>query len=205
MKNRVLTLMAILCVAMFPGMAAAQAGAKVGVINIQAAIASTQEGKKAFADLQNKYKPQQAELQRQQQEITQLQDDIQRKATTLSDDEQRRLNRELEDKQKVFKRTSEDANADFSADRDDAISRIGKKMVNVISDYAQQNGISLVIEGGQIPIYYAAIGVDITEEIVKRFDQANPVADAGATTAPAAPATKPAAAPPAPKPAAPKK
>jgi outer membrane protein len=200
MKNRVLTLMAMLCVAAFPGLAAAQSGGKVGVINIQAAIAATQEGKKAFADLQKKYQPQQAELQRQQQEIQQLQEDIQRKATTLSDEESRRLQRELEDKQKVFKRTSEDANTDFSQDRDDAISRIGQKMVKVISDYAEQNGLSLVIDGGQIPIYYAANGVDITQEIVKRFDQANPVADAGTTPAPA-----PAAAAPATKPAAPKK
>lgn len=211
MKNRLIVLTALLAVMAGAGFLHAQsaspAAGKIGVINIQAAIASTQEGKKAFTDLQKKYQPQQSELQRQQQEITTLQEDIQRKSTTLSDEESRRLNRELEEKQKVFKRTSEDANADFNADRDDAIGRIGQKMVKVISDYAEQNSISLVIEGGQIPIYYAGTGVDITQEIVKRFDQANPQADAGGTTAPATatPASKPAVTTPGAKPPAPKK
>ena len=45
---------------------------KVGVIHLQEAISMTAEGKKAFADLQKKYQPRQADLQRQQQEIQAL-------------------------------------------------------------------------------------------------------------------------------------
>jgi hypothetical protein len=35
-------------------------------------------------------------------------------------------------------------------------------------------------------VYYASKDIVITEEIVKRFDAANPVADAGASATPAA-------------------
>jgi outer membrane protein len=186
-----------------PGLIFGQGAGKIGVINIQEAIGSTQEGRKAFADIQKKYAPRQQELQRQQQEIQALQDQLQKQATTLSDEEQRRLSRDLEEKQKVFKRTSEDANADFAGDRDDTIRRIGQKMVRVINDYAQQNGYALILDDAQIPIYFAARDIDLTEEIVKRYDAANPVADAGGVgtpAAPSAPATRPAAS--SPKPAA---
>jgi outer membrane protein len=168
----------------------APAQSKIGVINIQGAIASTAEGKKVIADLQNKYQPRQQELQRLQQEIQAIQDQLTKQAATLSDEEQARLNRESEDKQKLLKRSAEDAQNDFNRDRDEVIGQIGKKMVRVISDYAQQNGFTLVLDDAQIPIYFAAKDIEITAEIVKRYDAANPVAAAGA---PAKPATHPAA------------
>ena len=102
---------------------------KIGVINIQAAIAGTGEGKKAFAELEKRYAPRRQELQQLQQEINALTDQLQKQATTLSDDEQRRLNRELQEKQTRFKRMQEDAQADFQADNGDVVNRIGQKMV----------------------------------------------------------------------------
>jgi len=177
---------------------AASGTGKIGVINIQLAIGNTSEGKKAFADLQKKFQPRQQELQRLQQEIQAIQDQLQKQAATLSDEEQRRLNRDLEDKQKLLKRSTEDANADFTADRDEAVRRIGEKMVRVLNEFAQQNGYVLVIDSAQIPVYYATN--DLTEDMVKRYDAANPVADASPGAA-APPASRPAST--APKPAAP--
>jgi outer membrane protein len=199
MKNRLTALTALLALLGVPILSRAQSPAatqgKIGVINIQEAIGTTAEGKKAFADLSKKYQPRQQELQRLQQEIQAISDQLSKGANTLSDEEQRRLTREQEDKQKLLKRSTEDAQADFTTDRDEAIRRIGQKMVRIITDYAPQNGFSLVIDSAQVPIYYAAADMDITAEIVKRYDVANPVADAGATGATATPATRPATAP----------
>ncbi len=195
MKNRLTTLTVFLALTVFP--LAAHAQGKIGLININAAIGSTEEGKKAIADLQKKYQPRQQELQRLGQEIQGIQDQLSKQPPALSDEEQRRLTRDLEDKQKLLKRSTDDAQTDYNADRDEAIRRIGQKVVRIISDYAPQNGFTLVIDGAQIPVYYATKDIDITEEIVKRYDAANPVADAGATPKPAAhpasatPTTKP--------------
>ncbi len=185
---------------------------KIGVINIQQAIGATAEGKKAIADLQKKYQPRQEDLQKQQQDLQSLQDQLQRQQTTLSDAERIRLSRELSEKQKLFDRARTDAQDDFQQDRQDVMNRIGQKMVQVISDYAKANGYSIVLDaqipvfsGNQasdatIPIYYASKDVDISDEIVKRYDAAFPAESASAPAAPAKPATaaaKPAAKPPA--------
>lgn len=199
MRNRLITLIALLTVSggtfSLHAQSATPTQGKIGVINIQAAIAGTAEGKKVFADLQKKYQPRQQELQRLQQEIQAIQDQLSKQQATLSDEEQSRLTREAEDKQKLLKRSAEDAQNDFNHDRDEAISKIGQKMVHVISDYAQQNGFTLVLDDAQIPIYFASKDIEITEEMVKRYDTANPQADAGtpakAATPSAAAATKP--------------
>ena len=195
MKNRSIALAMLPLVLAGPLVLRAQtaapaAGGKVGVINIQAAIASTAEGKKVINDLQKKYQPRQQELQRLQQEIQAIQDQLTKQGPALSDEEQGRLSREAEEKQTQLKRSSEDAQNDFNHDRDDAINHIGQKMVQVIRQYASQNGFTLVIDGGQIPIYYAAPELDITKDIVTKYDAANPVTDASAPVAkPAAPAS----------------
>lgn len=208
MKNRLTVLTTLLVLLAVPLSSRAQSPAaaqgKIGVINIQEAIGNTVEGKKAFADLTKKFQPRQQELQRLQQEIQAINDQLTKQAATLSDEEQRRLARDLEDKQKLLKRSTEDAQADFSTERDEAIRRIGQKIVRIISEFAQQNGFSLVMDGGQIPVYFASKDVDITEEIVKRYDAANPGAEVGAGV-PATPAARPASsvkpAAPTPKPA----
>jgi outer membrane protein len=204
MRNRVVLFIATLVLLLWPVLTWGQGGGKVGVINLQEAIANTQEGKKAFADIQKKYQPRQQDLQRQQQEIQALQEQLQKQAATLSDEERLRLSRELDDKQKLFKRATEDATAEYQADNQDALRRLGQKMVRILNDYAQQNGYSLVLEEAQVQPYYVTRDVDLTEEIAKRYDAANPVegaATSGAAATPPPAAARPAAAPPAAKPA----
>lgn len=181
MRNRVLAIFLsfglMACPLLLAGQttAAPASGTKVAVINIQEAIISTGAGKKALQDLQSKYTPRQQEIQRRQQEVQQLQEQLQKQMTTLSESEQRRMSRELQDKQKILRRMTEDAQSDFNNDRDDIMRRIGQKMVKVIDQYATEHGYSLVIDSGQVPVYYAAKGVNITPEIVKMYDSANPV------------------------------
>jgi len=199
MRNRVSSLIVLVGLLTLPivawGQTPAAAGAKIGVINFQGAIGNTAEGKKSVLELQKKYEPRTRDLQQQQQEIQNLQDQLQKQAATLSDDEQRRLARELEDKQKRFKRGQEDYQADIQAEQQEIVQRLGQKMFRLVTDYGQQNGFALIMEGyPQVLVYFAPI--DVTEEMIKRYDAAYPVASA-------APATGTSSAPPAAKPAAP--
>ena len=196
MKTRVCTITLLCFLGTAPaGLLAQSSGtsSKIGLVNIQEAILSTAEGKKSMADLQKKYQPRQQEVQKDQQDIQAISDQLQKQAATLSDEEQRRLNRDLEEKQKVLKRATEDAQADFATDRDEMFRRIGQKLVKQIDDYARQNGFSLVIGSDQVPIYYAAKEMDLTDSIVRLYDAANP-ADAVTSGGPAMPgATHPGA------------
>lgn len=192
MKNRLIALTATLALLTGPLSLRAQntapAQVKIGVLNMQAAIASTAEGKKVITDLQTKYQPRQQEAQRLQQEIQAIQDQLTKQAATLSEEEQGRLNRDAEVKQKELKRSVEDAQNDFARDRDEAVNRLVQKMLRVVSDYATKNGFTLVLDDQQVPIYFASKDIELTEEMIKRYDAANPVAEAAA---PAKSATHP--------------
>ncbi len=211
MKIRFVVTLVLSSLLMLPAFAMAQSPAaaptvgKIGILNIQAAMRNTAEGKKALGDLDKKYQPKRQELQRLQQEINSMEDTLQRQTATLSEAEQARQSRQLEEKRKIFTRTQEDDQSDFGADTADTLSRLEQKMARVIQEFAEQNGYSVILDlvapvysssgqigNAQVPVYFAGKDVNVTQEIVRRYDAANPVA-AEATPPPATtPAAQPA-------------
>lgn len=188
MRNRVWLLMVAMTLAVYPMFLRAQgsaaAGDKVAVVDIQQAIIGTAEGKQALQDLQKKYQPRETEINQRQDDVQNLQQQLQKQMTTLSADEQRRMQHDLQEKQTVLQRLEQDAQSSFQYDRDTVMRDLGQKMVKVIDQYASTHGYALVIDGSQVPVYYAAKGVDITPEIVKLYDSSHPAE--GASTSPGA-------------------
>jgi outer membrane protein len=158
---------------------------KVGIINIQAAIAGTQEGQKAAADIQQRYDPKRKELDRKQSEIQALRDQLSRGSNTMSDEAKQALQREIDQKTKSFNRDTEDAQADYQADEDRLLQGFFEKMQVVIDKYARDNGYALILDisSQQSPVIYATNSIDITNDIVALYDKNAPVAQPAATPA----------------------
>lgn len=169
---------------------------KVGIINIQAAIAQSNEGQEAAKTLRDKFAPKRAELEKQQKDISDLQQQLRTQEKTLSDEARTKLLRTLDDKTRAFNRTNEDATSEFQQAEQDAINEIGRKMLGVISEYAEKNKYSLVLDvsSPQTPVLYAEAVLDITQEIINLHNQATAKTASGPASAPATPAAQPASA-----------
>jgi outer membrane protein len=172
---------------------AAPAAAKVGVLNVQAAIATTAEGKQATAELQSQFSARQSELEALNKQINDLRQRLQTGQNTLSQEEQARLTRQGEGLAKQAQRKQDEYNEDVQAALGDVRERIGRKMLDVLDRYARENGYSAIFDTSSQAqvIIYASNQADVTQEIIRLYDQAYPV-KASATPA------KPAAAKPAP-------
>ena len=121
--------------------AAAPAGTKVGVINVQAAIASTAEGKQAAAELQSQFAPRTTELQNLQKQIEDLSNRLQTGQSTLSDEEKARLQREGDQLTRTFQRKQQEFQDDTNDAQQDVVNRIGRKLVDVLNKYAKDNSL----------------------------------------------------------------
>ena len=188
---------------------------KVGVIQIQAALAATKEGQKAAAELETKLAPRKKELEGKQSEIKDLQDRLAKGGNTLSDSAKEDLTRNIDTKTKSYNRQLEDAQAELEQEQQKLVNVLGQKMMAVIDKFAQQNGFAIVLDvsNQNTPVLYASNTVDITKEVIDLYDKtvftatpaaarpAAPAASKPAAPAPATAAPKPAAAPPAAAPA----
>ena len=185
---------------------------KVGVIQIQAALAATKEGQKAAAELEVKLAPRKKELEGKQSEIKDLQDRLQKGGNTLSDSAKEDLTRNIDAKTKSYNRQLEDAQAELEQEQQKLVNVLGQKMMAVIDKFAQQNGFAIVLDvsNQNTPVLYASNTVDITKEVIDLYDKtvftatpaaARPAAPAASRPAAPTPAPKPPAAPPAAAPA----
>src|ERR1700733_1328026 len=176
--------------------AAAPAAGKVGVINIQAAIASTAEGKQAAAELQSQFTPRMNELQNLQKQIEDVRNRLQAGQSTLSDEEKARLQREGDALTRTYQRKQQELQDDTNDAQQDVVNRIGRKLVDILNKYSKDNGYAIVLDDSsqQTPVIYAANQIDVTQDIIRLFDQSYPVKNAGAA-APMAPRTAPKPAP----------
>jgi len=176
--------------------ASGPAGTKVGIINIQAAIVQTNEGQRDFQALQKKFEPKQNELQGASTEIENMKKQLSTQGDKLNDDARANLAKQIDQKQKTLQRSFEDAQSDFQAEQNTIAQRIGQKLMNVLDEYAKQNGFAVVLDvsSPQSPVLWAGRATDITEEIVNAYNAQSgvpaPAAPAGAK--PGATATRPA-------------
>jgi len=163
------------------------AGNKVAIVNIQEAIANTNEGKKELDALQQRFSPKQAELKTQNDEVENLKKQLQARGDKLSEDERANQVKAIEVKQKALQRNFEDAQNEFQQAEQEVVNRLGKKMLEVLEKYAKTNGYTMVLDvsNPQTPVLYASPGSNITKELVDAYNAEVPVA---------APAAKPAAA-----------
>ncbi|HEX8872163.1 MAG TPA: OmpH family outer membrane protein [Candidatus Acidoferrum sp.] len=180
--------------------AAGSAASKIGVINVRQAIVTTAEGKQASAELQSQFAPRQNELEALNKQINDLRQRLAAGQTTLSDEEKQRLTIQGQRLAAQLERKNNELQEDLNAAQGEVVDRIGRKMMDVLDRYSRENGYSTVFDSSaqNSPILYTSTNVDVTQEIIRLYDQAYPIK--GGAAAPAAkPAAKPAT-PPAAKP-----
>jgi outer membrane protein len=149
--------------------------ARVAILNVRQAIISSAEGKQASAELQSQFAARQSELENLRKQLQDLQSRLQTDRV-LSDQERTRLSREFGQLQRLFQRRQEDFQEDLNLAENEVVERIGSKMMEVIDRYARENNLAVVLDvSGQGGVVYADPSVDITQDIIRLYDQAHPV------------------------------
>jgi len=167
------------------GNSPAPAPAKVGTLNVRQAIITTAEGKQASAELQSQFSARQNDLENLNKQIEDLRSRLRNGERTLSEEEKARLARQGDLLTRQLQRKQDELQEEVNAAQGEVVDRIGRKMLDVLDRYARENGYAIVIDIStqDRPVVYASSQADITQDIIRLYDQAYPVK--GATSAPA--------------------
>jgi outer membrane protein len=122
---------------------------KIAIIAFQPAVAKTNEGQKAFADLQKKYAPKQAQLKALSDEVDNLTKQLQTQSATLSEADRAARAKTIDDKKKQLERSAEDAQNDFQNEMQELYGSLAQKVYDVLNDYAKQHGYTVVLDIAQ--------------------------------------------------------
>ena len=158
-----------LAIALFSTVASAQL--KVGVINVQKALADTDELKKASAELQKKYQPRTDEMDKIQKDLEAI--DAQLNSGKLNAQAQNDLQQQGTRKQRDLQRLNDDLQADGDKDRQDILAKMSQKMQDVINKLAEEKGLDMIVEASQT--LYSKPALDLTADATTRLcNKANP-------------------------------
>jgi len=178
-----------------PAPAAPAEPAKIAVIAFQTAVGQTNEGQRAFADLQTKFEPKRQQLKALSDEIDTLAKQLQTQGDSLSDAVRASRAKTIDDKKKQLDRSSEDARNDYQGAVQELYTSLASKVYDVLASNSQQHGYTLVLDMGaqQGVVLFASPATDITKPVIDAYNLKSGVPAPPAQ--PAAPAAKPSAAP----------
>jgi outer membrane protein len=162
-------------------------GAKIAFINIQRIASDSGEGKALSARVQALNQKKVQELNEKNKALQADQQKLQSGGTVMSDQARAELEKKIERQNVEIQRTTQDAQQEVQELQQELQAEFQRKLLPIVQQVAQEKGLHILFSAADSGIVWADPGLDVTADVIKRFDAAVPAA----TPAAKPPATKP--------------
>jgi Skp family chaperone for outer membrane proteins len=134
-----------------------------------------------LSTLNREFQPRQTELQGLQTRINTLTKEINDTQSVADPNTIRQKRDQLDQLNTEYKRKGEDAEAAYNKRRQDIFLPLQQDIGKALEAFAKARGITVIVDGSQVPLVYAADSIDITRAFINEFNSKNP-ATAAVTT-----------------------
>jgi outer membrane protein len=159
---------------------------KIAVI-YSAAFQDPKEGINRFAATLNKlnaeFQPLQTELNQTAQRLNALQEEIKKMnqgATPATPQQIQAKIDQFDEQKKAYERKGEDARTSYQRRRGELLMPLQEDVGKALDAFGKANGITMIIDGTQVPLVYAVNTIDVTKAFIADYNRKNP-ATAAAT------------------------
>ena len=150
----------------------AAAQTKIAVIDVQRVVSESDPGKESLINLQKLQEEKIAAGQSLQEEFNAMREQINKQRMTLSEERLAELTRAMEDKEIALRRFQDDATRELDEARRTALGRLEERIMPVIDEVGRERGLTLIFNKYQSGLVYADEAVDITDDVIRRFNTA---------------------------------
>jgi outer membrane protein len=150
----------------------AAAETKVAVIDVQRVVTDSDPGKGTLQKLKGLQDQKLEQGKSLQTEMDALRDRYNKQRFTLADDKLRELEKQIEDKGIELKRFQDDAQRELEDARRRELEALEARIMPIINQIGKEQGITLIFNKFQSGLVYADETVDITDEVIRRFNTA---------------------------------
>jgi outer membrane protein len=146
---------------------AAQA-VRIAVVDMQQVLNQSTRGKAAKSKLDQERSGRQREVEARQQELQKMQAELEKQGPVLSEQARRERTETLQRKARDIRRLVEDVSRDFEKRVQEIEMEITREIFGVVQEFGKDQGFTTIMERNTL-LYYSA-AVDVTAEIIKRYD-----------------------------------
>lgn len=155
-------------------------GAKIAFVVLQRVVAESSEGKQASARVQGLQQKKVAELNERQKTAQTLQERLDKSGAVMSEAARVDLQKQVERVQVDLQRATQDAQQEVQELQQQLQEEFQRRIAPIIEAVGKERGLHYIFNGPDSGLVWADAALDITADVVKKFD--------AATKAPAAPA-----------------
>ena len=149
----------------------AQQASKIAIINSQQAFETSVEGKKALTQMTDRENKIKSDIQKLDDAIRLLENKLTTGRLTMTNEALAGIQSDIDKKKTERKRYEEDATREGNQFATNLINKIRAEMVAVIEALAKEKGYDLVLDMITSGVVTSSPTIDITSEVVRRYDQ----------------------------------
>jgi outer membrane protein len=153
-----------------PALAQAPQAARVGYVDLQRILARSQAGVQAREQLEKDKVGMQKQLDGHKVELDKLRDELEKKGQLLSAEARRDKQDQLERKLRDAQRLAGDLEKELQKKEQTMGAKILRELEGIFTKVGKEKGFALILERRQAGVVYGAAEVDVTEDVIKAFD-----------------------------------
>jgi Skp family chaperone for outer membrane proteins len=147
-------------------------GAKVAYVYLQQIAALSNEGKAAQAKVTAFTSKKQNEVAEKQKALQGAQQKLQTGGGVMSEQARGQLEKDIERQTRDLERSQQDAQAEINELTQEVQAEFNKKLFPILTQLSEEKGLHLLFSATDAGLIWAADGLDLTLEAVKKFDAA---------------------------------
>jgi outer membrane protein len=168
MKQFVVLVFVCLALVASPAMAQDQ---KIAYVDLQKALNLSAAGKEAKEKIKTRVQGYDADVQQRQEELKKLKEDLEKQAMLLSEEARNAKERDYQQKVKEYQRFTKDIQETLQQMDADFTRKILEDLLKVAQELGKKDGYAMILEKTESSIVYADENIDITDDVIKVFDQ----------------------------------
>ena len=150
--------------------AAVPAPVRVGFVDIQRVLARSSAGVAAREQLEKEKAAMQRQVDAQRGDIEKLREELEKKGQLLSADARREKQEALERKTRDIRRLLDDLEKELQKKEQTMGQKILRDLEGIFTRVGKEKGYAMIIERRQAGVVYGAPEIDVTEDVIKAFD-----------------------------------
>jgi outer membrane protein len=174
MKRILLSLAAAGVTAVASGQTTAPAAAlgqvKIAVINVDRLVTDSALGKEAFARVKKLADQKKEEGEKLTKELREMEQKLADQGASLAEDKKDALQKQYQERAIAFKRFQDDAQRALEEAQKKELEELQKRVMPVITQIGKEKGYTLIFNKFQSGLVFADEGVDVTDDVLKRFN-----------------------------------
>ena len=144
---------------------------KFAFVDLQEALNICKAGQDAKEEFAKKVEKAEERLSSQQEELKRLKEILEKQSTMLSEEARKEKEWDYQTKLRDFKRLYQDSQDELKAKDGEVTKEILQEMVIIVYEYGKEKGYTFVFEKSESALLYVDEAMDVTEEIIKIYDQ----------------------------------